>query len=187
MTDEKLTTASEEMNAAAAAPAETSADPAEKDESLVFFTGGSSHSLDSKGRIIIPAQFRELLGERFFVAPTDDFKAIALYPTATWVAMRKRLAKLSSYEKLVRRYLTQFDALSYRDQECDNQGRLLLPARLRQRLLGDEKELEVSGAYDHVMIATRPKSEDDYLDVVENMEAIQDRLDVLNREHPEDD
>lgn len=187
MTDEKLTTASEETNVAAAMPAEAPAEPAEKDESLVFFTGGSSHSLDSKGRIIIPSQFREQLGEKFFVAPTDDFKAIALYPTATWVSVRKRLAKLSSYEKLLRRYLTQFDAMSYRDQECDNQGRLLLPARLRQRLLGDEKELEVSGSYDRVIIATRAKTEDDYLDVVEHMEDIQDRLDVLNREHPEDD
>lgn len=184
MTDEKLTTASEAQEEVRN---DAAAQPAAREEEAVFFTGGNSHSLDSKGRIIIPAQFREQLGDKFFVAPSDDFKAIALYPTSTWIRIRKHLAKLSGYDKMLRRYLAQFDAMSYRDQECDNQGRLLLPSRLRQRLLDDEKELEVSGAFDRVLITTRPKSEDEFIDVMDNMESIQDRMDELNVQFPEID
>ena len=185
MADEKLMAGAEASDAPVAEPVASADNHASRtDSTLDILTGSFYHSLDSKGRIIVPAQFRETLGEKFFAGPNDHFTGIALYPTAVWLRMRERLARLSAMDSLLRRYLAQFDAMSYRDQECDNQGRLLLPARLRQRLLGEDKELEVSGAYDHVLIMTRPKSEDEYLDVLAHMPDVHSRLDALNINYP---
>ena len=48
------------------------------------FIGSFSHSLDAKGRMVVPLAFRETLGETFCIAPSFDFKSIALYPTLQW-------------------------------------------------------------------------------------------------------
>ena len=48
------------------------------------FIGSFCHSLDAKGRLVIPQNFREKLGDRFCVAPSYDFKSIAVYPTEMW-------------------------------------------------------------------------------------------------------
>ena len=45
------------------------------------FIGSFCHSLDSKGRLVIPQGFRDKLGETFCVAPSFDFRSIAIYPT----------------------------------------------------------------------------------------------------------
>ena len=48
------------------------------------FIGSFSHGLDAKGRLVIPQPFREKLGEEFYIAPSFDFKAIAVYPNEIW-------------------------------------------------------------------------------------------------------
>jgi len=179
MTDEQLTTSAEEVNA-------PSVEAADADQQLLeayakTFIGTFSHSLDNKGRLIVPLAFREQLGDTFFIGPSFDFKAIALYPTLVWAKMREKYAQLSAFDSRLKRYLAQFDALSYRDQECDNQGRLLLPARIRQRLLGEDKDVDVCGAHDHVRIIVRQKNEDDFEDFMDSMDDIQDRISELAR------
>ena len=52
----------------------------------------------------------------------------------------------------VREWVEFFNAYSYGNQECDGQGRVLLPTNLREALLGDEQELIVSGADNYVRI-----------------------------------
>lgn len=178
MTDEQLKTSAEKVNAT---PVETT-DDAEKQLLQTYkktFIGTFSHSLDNKGRLIVPLAFREQLGDTFFIGPSFDFKAIALYPTLVWAKMREQYAQLSAFDSRLKRYLAQFDALSYRDQECDNQGRLLLPSRIRQRLLGEDKDVDVCGAHDHVRIIVRQKNEDDFEDFMDNIEDIQDRISEL--------
>ena len=44
------------------------------------FRGAYVHGLDTKGRMIVPASFRQALGDRFYICMTPDFKAIAIYP-----------------------------------------------------------------------------------------------------------
>lgn len=125
------------------------------------FIGTYGHSLDSKGRMVVPLAFRELLGERFYITPTFDFKAIALYPELEYARMRDYYDQLLKVHRTpeLQTYLQHFDAFSYRDQECDGQGRVLLPTRIRQVLLGDEKDVDVSGNGDHVCIGPRPAEE----------------------------
>ena len=80
---------------------------------------------------MIPQSFRGLLGPTFYIAPTRDMKAIGLYSRLNWARMRKRYAELDPYSDDVLSFLDQFAALSFRDQECDSQGRVLLPTYLR--------------------------------------------------------
>ena len=98
------------------------------------FIGSFSHSLDTKGRLVIPQTFREKLGETFCVAPSYDFKSIAVYPTEMWEKRNEAYEKLGKLNPSLNRYLEQFYALSYDGQSCDGQGRVLLPSNIRQKI-----------------------------------------------------
>ena len=117
------------------------------------FIGSFNHSLDSKGRLVIPQSFREKLGEEFCIAPSYDFQSVAIYPTEKWEERNATYEKLGHLNPALNRYLEQFYALSYDGQACDAQGRVLLPANLRQKILREEKDLEITGANDHVRVA----------------------------------
>ena len=116
------------------------------------FIGSFNHSLDNKGRLVIPQSFREKLGETFCIAPSYDFKSVAIYPTEKWEERNETYERLGNLNPALNRYLEQFYALSYDEQTCDAQGRVLLPANIRQKILRDERDMEITGANDHVRV-----------------------------------
>ena len=122
------------------------------------FIGSFNHSLDSKGRLVIPQGFREKLGETFCVAPSFDFRSIAIYPAEKWEERNETYERLGKLNPALNRYLEQFYALSFDEQTCDAQGRVLLPANIRQKILHDEKDMEITGANDHVRVAAVTES-----------------------------
>ena len=122
------------------------------------FIGSFNHSLDAKGRLVIPQNFREKLGERFCVAPSYDFKSIAVYPTDMWEKRNEAYEKLGKLNPALNRYLEQFYALSYDEQACDGQGRVLLPANIRQKILGENRDVEITGANDHIRVVAETVS-----------------------------
>ena len=124
------------------------------------FIGSFNHSLDTKGRLVIPQNFREKLGEQFCVAPSYDFKSIAVYPTEMWEKRNEAYEKLGKLNPALNRYLEQFYALSYDEQTCDGQGRVLLPVNIRQKILREERDMEITGANDHVRVAALSTSDD---------------------------
>ena len=65
----------------------------------IRFIGSFNHSLDSKGRLVIPQTFREKLGETFCIAPSFDFKSIAIYPTEMWEKRNETYERLGSLNK----------------------------------------------------------------------------------------
>ncbi len=123
------------------------------------FTGNYTHGLDAKGRLIIPVAFREALGPKFAVCPSPDFKKIAVYPLRAWVERRNEYLALCRRDAEIRRILDMFTKYSYVDSEMDTQGRLLLPASLRTKLLGDTKDVDINGSYDHIVVEDARKSE----------------------------
>ena len=143
------------------------------------FIGSFSHSLDAKGRMVVPLVFREALGPTFCIAPSYDFKSIALYPNLMWARMRDRYEKLGRVNSSLRRYLEQLDALSFRGQECDGQGRVLLPGKIRQNILGDEKDVEITGANDHVRIVARPAADEQFAAFMADLPDILDSISAL--------
>ncbi len=123
------------------------------------FTGTYRHSLDGKGRLVIPQCFREALGTTFCVAPSYNFKSIGLYPNLEWARVRDQYSKKGSMNPAVVEYLEMFDALSFRGQELDNQGRLLLPTQMREIMLGDEKEAVITGNNRHILVTSKSRFE----------------------------
>ena len=150
------------------------------------FIGSFSHSLDTKGRLVIPQNFRDKLGETFCVAPSYDFKSIAVYPTEMWEKRNEAYEKLGKLNPAVNRYLEQFYALSYDDQSCDGQGRVLLPANIRQKILGDERDVEITGANDHIRVVAEKTSRESWDQFGAELPALLEMIAGLeSRDNPE--
>lgn len=143
------------------------------------YIGTFSHTVDSKGRLVIPQTFRQMLGDQFYIAPTRDLQSIALYSKLNWARTRRRYAELDPVNNDVLLFLEQFTALSFRDQECDAQGRVLLPTMLRSLMLGEEKELIVSGEIDHVRIMSAAKYYERFRQVQTGMADMMKTMDRL--------
>lgn len=94
-----------------------------------MFLGEISHSLDSKGRIVIPSKFREELGSNFVITKGLD-KCLSVYPASEWKVFEEKLKALpvSSHEA---RKFTRFLFSGAVECEPDKQGRILLPQNLR--------------------------------------------------------
>lgn len=91
--------------------------------------GEYSHTIDAKGRVILPADFRAELGVSFIITKGLD-RCLFLYAQTEWEALAAKLRQLP----LVRpeaRALARFFFASARTLECDKQGRFLVPANLR--------------------------------------------------------
>ena len=150
------------------------------------FIGSFSHSLDAKGRLVIPQNFREKLGDQFCVAPSYDFKSIAVYPTAMWEKRNEAYEKLGKLNPAVNRYLEQFYALSYDGQTCDAQGRVLLPANIRQKIIGEARDVEITGANDHIRVVAENVSRDSWSQFSTELPALLEMIAGLERkETPE--
>lgn len=117
-----------------------------------IYISSFTHTVDAKGRMVVPQVFRQMLGNSFYIAPSYDFTAVGLYTKLEWARTRYKYSSVDELDSDVREWLEFFNALSYGDQTCDAQGRVLLPTNLREALLDDEKELIVSGADNYVRI-----------------------------------
>lgn len=97
---------------------------------LPRFTGSVEHALDDKGRLIVPARFRERLGTGFVLTIAQPDPCLALYPQATWAEFCARLEsaprKDAQYRRIVRHLFAHTEEVA-----CDTQGRLLIPGALR--------------------------------------------------------
>ena len=108
------------------------------------FSGNYTHNIDPKGRVTIPAAYREALGERFTIGLNNDFSAIALYPVEKWQDMSERLNRIPDSDVRGMAYVRLIKAFSFTEQQLDGQGRVLLPAALRKKA-GMEKAIRFVG------------------------------------------
>ena len=121
-----------------------------------MFTGEYNHSIDAKGRVIVPSKFREQLGEEFVVTKGLD-GCLFVYPKSEWEGIEEKFRALPSNGE-TRRFMRFFFA-GAAVCEVDKQGRILLPANLRE-YAGIEKDVVSVGVYSRVEIW----SKDRYLD-----------------------
>ena len=133
-------------------PSDCAAENAQKP--FLGFTGCYDHGIDTKGRMIIPAAFREALGSPFVAGLTLDMKAIALYPISEWVRQQEMLQKLLEKDMRMQKLIDRISKYSFCDSEMDAQGRLLLPGKLRNMILRDTHDVEISGARTHIRIVS---------------------------------
>ena len=95
------------------------------------FTGFSDHSLDDKGRFVVPARYRERLGAGFVLTIAPPDRCLALYPPSTWETFCERLDAAPRKDERYRRHVRNIFAMSS-EVTCDAQGRLLIPPALRE-------------------------------------------------------
>src|SRR5690625_2378306 len=125
-----------------------------------MFMGEFQHNIDSKGRIIVPAKFREELGETFVVTRGLD-KCLFVYPMDEWKALEEKLKKLPLTKRDARAF-TRFFFSGAVECEVDKQGRINIPSTLIT-YASLEKECVVIGVSNRVELWSRPIWEEYFL------------------------
>lgn len=108
-----------------------------------------NHTLDTKGRLIIPTKFREKLGDEFVVCKGLD-KCLYLYSKEDWEAFENQLSTLPLTNPKARKFV-RFFASGSSMVEVDKQGRILIPPSLRTFAALD-KDVVLAGALHRVEI-----------------------------------
>lgn len=94
-----------------------------------MFMGEYQHNIDTKGRMIVPAKFREELGERFIVTRGLD-TCLFVYPMDEWKILEQKMKSLPLTKKDARAF-TRFFFSGAVECEVDKQGRINIPQPLR--------------------------------------------------------
>lgn len=138
-----------------------------------MFMGEFQHNIDDKGRMIIPAKFRELLGNSFVVTRGLD-KCLFVYPLPEWEVLEQKLKTLPLMKSDARAF-TRFFFSGATECEWDKQGRVNLPSNLRD-YANLEKECVVLGVSNRVEIWSRDiweqyfqQSEDTFNEIAEKL------------------
>ena len=121
-----------------------------------MFMSEYNHTLDTKGRLIIPAKFREILGEEFVITKGKD-GCLFVYANDDWNAFEQKLTSLPLINKEARQF-ARFFLAGAATVEVDKQGRILMPAHLRE-FAGLEKDVVLVGVGSRVEIWSKDKWE----------------------------
>ena len=139
-----------------------------------MFMGEYNHTVDAKGRVIVPSKFREQLGEEFVVTKGLD-GCLFVYENTEWKALEEKLHALPLTNANARKF-SRFFLAGATTCEVDKQGRILLPAVLRD-FAGIDKDAVLVGVGSRIEIWNRQLWEeknvyDDMEDIAENMEGL---------------
>ena len=105
-----------------------------------MLTGQYTHSIDAKGRVNFPAKLREELGERFIITRGLD-NCLFVYSVDEWDQLAAKLHELPISKSAP---LNRFFFARAAEAEPDKQGRVLLPAHLRE-YAGLDRDVTIAG------------------------------------------
>lgn len=141
-----------------------------------MFMGEYSHTIDAKGRIIVPVKFRESLGDNFVVTKGLD-NCLFVYTKEDWQKFEEKLRALPLTNKDARKF-TRFFLAGAAEMEVDKQGRILIPSVLRE-FAALEKDVVFVGVGSRIEIWNRAGwdesisgYDDDMDEVAENMDSL---------------
>lgn len=135
-----------------------------------MFTGEYEHSIDTKGRIIVPAKYREDLGEEFTVTLGLD-GCLFVYPKQEWEGFVEKLKNLPGNKE--GRQLQRYFLAGAASCEMDKQGRILIPQKLRDAA-GLTRDIVFVGVITKLEIWSREKWEAN--NIYENMDEIAEHM-----------
>lgn len=135
--------------------------------------GEYNHTIDAKGRLIIPSKFREILGDEFVVTKGLD-GCLFVYDNQEWTVFEEKLKALPLTNKDARKFVRFFLA-GAGNVEVDKQGRILIPSNLRE-FACLEKDVVLVGVGSRIEIWSKDKwdeeasfDDDDMDDIAESM------------------
>lgn len=138
-----------------------------------MFMGEFEHNIDVKGRIIVPAKFREGLGEKFVVTRGLD-QCLFAYPLEEWQILEEKLKKLPLTKRDARAF-TRFFFSGAIECEVDKQGRINIPQPLRKYAKLD-KECTVIGVSSRIEFWSTEVWEDYFTESEESFAEIAENL-----------
>jgi MraZ protein len=101
-----------------------------------MFRGQFEHSIDAKGRVSLPARFREELlpgsEQRFIITPAPFDPCLHVHPLSAWMELEAKIANLPRLDANVVRFRRMYVSAAI-ECELDRAGRVLIPPHLRER------------------------------------------------------
>ena len=138
-----------------------------------MFLGEHEHTLDEKGRLTLPAKFRDSFPEGLVLSRGMD-GCVYAFAKADWAELAARLTALGSLsrdERMIQRHF--FSGAS--EATLDKQGRVLIPATLAKHA-GLERDVVVAGVHDHLEIWDRASWRTQIADAEGRAEDVAERL-----------
>lgn len=108
-----------------------------------MFLGSFTHSLDSKGRVTIPAKYRDFVADGMVITIHPQGNCLMAMPMAEWQTRAQDVSALKMTDPNSALLKRMFFS-SAEDLQADKQGRILLSQRLRE-LVGIENEVLIAG------------------------------------------
>jgi MraZ protein len=145
---------------------------------LMLFRGSSFHTIDIKGRIIVPARFREIIkdGDQSGVMLSRMDKGLVAYPFEAWRKIENKILSLVEKSDTMRRFRRVFIG-GAAECICDKQDRILIPAPLRL-YAGINKEIVLVGVLDHFEIWSRENWEQENAALEKDMQKEEVRTEI---------
>ncbi|MHC1682524.1 MAG: division/cell wall cluster transcriptional repressor MraZ [Clostridiaceae bacterium] len=137
-----------------------------------MFIGEFSHNIDSKNRIILPAKFREALGDCFIITKGLD-GCLYVFPKDEWEVFEKKLKSLPLTSKDARAFVRFFFSGAC-EAIIDKQGRTVIPQNLLE-YAKIEKEVVTIGVSNRVEIWSKTQW-DGYNEAEINMDEIAGKM-----------
>ena len=139
-----------------------------------YVQGEYNHTVDAKGRLIVPSKFREQLGDEFVITKGLD-NCLFVYDNSEWAALEEKLRALPITNTAGRKF-SRFLLGSAATCEVDKQGRILLPSVLRE-FAGIGKDAVLVGVGSRIEIWNKDKwmeanTFDDMEEIAEHMEGL---------------
>ena len=139
-----------------------------------MFMGEYNHTIDAKGRLIIPSKFREALGSEFVLTKGLD-GCLFVFPMKEWEAFEEKLRSLPLIDKNARKF-SRFFLAGASTCELDKQGRILVPGTLREFAQMD-KEIVLTGMLDRIEVWSKEQwlennAYDDMDDIAQSMQEL---------------
>ena len=130
-----------------------------------MFMGEYNHTIDAKGRLIVPAKYREQLGEAFVITRGLD-GCLYIYDNEEWLKFEENLRALPPNKDS--RMLVRFFSAGAADVEVDKQGRILIPANLREAA-GLNKDVVLAGVASRIEVWSKDKWDENVYDDMEDI------------------
>lgn len=142
-----------------------------------MFYGEHEHTIDRKGRLIIPSRFREVMKEHFverFVVTRGLDRCLFLFPEDEWRAQENRFRALSFTKQEARRF-NRFYFSGAVELACDRQGRVLIAPYLKE-FAGIKRDVVLVGVSNRIEIWDKEEWKKFYGQFKESYEEIAERL-----------
>ena len=137
----------------------------------IMFMGEYNHTIDAKGRLIVPSKFREALGDEFIITKGLD-GCLFVYPNEEWAIIADTFRSIPQTSKEARKF-SRFFFAGAASCEVDKQGRILLPQILRE-FADLQKEAVFVGVFSRIEIWSKDRwldtnTYDDMNEIAEHM------------------